>query len=115
MTRHPCFLASASPPSSHIMPHCEHGPAFSTAEMPNLFCFHRLGLDHHKLPHRPLVDELDAPRDLGEERIVFAASYVQSRLHPRAPLPNDDRPARHQLSAKRLKPKPLRVRVPPVS
>jgi hypothetical protein len=81
----------------------------------DLLRFHSLGLDHHKLPHRSLVEELDAPRDLGEESVVFAASNVQSGLHPSAALADDDRPARHQLSAESLEAKPLRVRVAPVS
>src|ERR1700682_4583079 len=74
-----------------------------------------LGLDHYKLPHRSLVQELDAPRDLGEESVVFAAPNVQTGLHPRAALADDDRAARHQLSAKSLEAKPLRVRVAPIS
>src|ERR1019366_308121 len=80
-----------------------------------LLRFDCLGLDHHKLPHRSLVEELNAPRNLGEKRVVIAASNVQSGLHPRAALADDDRAARHQLSAESLKPKPLRVRVAPVS
>src|SRR6266849_4658773 len=81
----------------------------------DLLRFDSLGLDHDKLPHRSLVEELDAPRDLGEESVVFAASNIQSRLDPRAALTHDDRAARHQLSAKSLEAKPLRVRVAPVS
>jgi len=80
-----------------------------------LLDFDRLGLDHHKLPHRSLVEKLDASRDLREKRVVFAAANIQPRLNPRAPLSDNDRAARHQLSAKSLKPKPLRVRVAPVS
>src|SRR6266481_208835 len=80
----------------------------------DLLRFHSLGLDHHKFPHRSLVEELDAPRDLGEESVVFAASNVQSRLHPRAPLADDDRAARHQLSSESLEAKPLCVRVAPI-
>src|SRR5216684_5776090 len=81
----------------------------------DLFRFDSLGLDHDKLPHRSLVEELDAPRDLGKEGVVFAASNVQSGLNPRAALADDDRAARHQLPAESLKAKPLRVRVAPVS
>src|SRR5258708_40085736 len=81
----------------------------------NLLRFNSLGLDHHKLPHRSLVEELDASRDLGEECVVFAASDVQSGLHPCAALADDDRAAWHQLPAESLKAKPLRVRVAPVS
>ncbi len=61
------------------------------------------------------VEELDASRDLGEECVVFAASDVQSGLHPCAALADDDRAAWHQLPAESLKAKPLRVRVAPVS
>src|SRR5579863_1977154 len=32
--------------------------------------------DHHELAHLPLVQELDAPRDLGKESVVFAAPDV---------------------------------------
>jgi hypothetical protein len=80
-----------------------------------LLRFYRLRLDHHKLAHRSFVDELDAPRDLGKQRVVFAAAHVQSRFHPRAPLPDDYGPTRNQLPAKSLKAQPLRVRVAPVS
>src|SRR4029077_11887405 len=59
----------------------------------DLLRFYSLGLDHHKLPHRPLVEELDAPRDLGEESVVLAAPNVQSRLNPRAALADDERAA----------------------
>src|SRR5438132_675242 len=55
------------------------------------------------------IDKHDAPRDLGEESVVFAASNVQSGLHPRAALSDDDRAAGHQLSAESLEAKPLRV------
>src|ERR1700692_1796204 len=46
----------------------------------DLLRFYGLRLDHHKFPHRSLVEELDAPRDLGEESVVFAASNVQPGL-----------------------------------
>src|SRR5258708_37295181 len=81
----------------------------------NLLRFDSLGLDHHKLSHRSLVEELDASRDLGEESVVFAASDVQSGLHPCAALADDDRAACHHVPAESLKAKPLRVRVAPVS
>lgn len=68
-----------------------------------LFRFDSLGLDHDELAHRTLVDELDPPRNLREKRIVFATPDVEPGLDPRAALPDDDRPAGHQLSAKRLK------------
>src|ERR1700686_2223453 len=81
----------------------------------DLLRFDSLRLNHHKLPHRSLIEELDAPRDLGEKSVVFAASNVQSGLHPRAALADYDCAARHQLSAESLEAKPLRVRVAPVS
>src|SRR5579859_821116 len=81
----------------------------------NLLRPDRLGLDQHKLPHRSLIDKLDAPGDLGEKRVVFAASHVQPRLDPRPALPDDNRPPRHQLPAESLESQPLRVRVAPVS
>ncbi len=81
----------------------------------DLLCFYSLGFNHHKVAHRALVDELDAPRDLGEEGVVFAASNVQSRLNSRATLADDDRASGNQLSAESFEPKPLRVRVAPVS
>src|SRR5437660_2556087 len=34
-------------------------------------------LDHHELAHLSLIQELDAPRDLGEESVVFSAADVQ--------------------------------------
>jgi hypothetical protein len=80
-----------------------------------LLRFDRFGLDHYKFPHRSLVEELDAPRDFGEERVVFAATNVQPRLNPRAALADDDGAARYQLSAESLEAKPLRVRVAPIS
>src|SRR5882762_8547621 len=89
--------------------HRVHKDGASPSLQQDLLRFDSLGLDHHKLPHRSLVEELDAPGDLGEESIVFAAPNVQSGLHPRAALADDDRAARHQLSAKSLEAKPLRV------
>src|SRR5258708_8735276 len=81
----------------------------------NLLRFNSLGLDHHKLPHRSLIEALDASRDLGEERVVFAASDVQAGLHPCAALADDDRAASHQLPAESLKTNPLPLRVAPGS
>src|ERR1035438_1401253 len=66
-------------------------------------------LDHHELAHRSLVQEFDAPRDLGEEGIVFAATDVQSGLGWCAALAHNDGAAGHDLPAECLKPKPLRV------
>ena len=81
----------------------------------SLLRFDCFGLDHDELAHRPLVEELDASRNLGEERIVLAAAHVQPRLYPRSALADDNRPAGNQLSAKCLEAKPLRVRVATVS
>ena len=72
-------------------------------------------LDHHELAHLSFVQELDAAGDLGEESIVLAAAHVQARLYARAPLPDDDGASGDDLSAERLKAKPLRVRIAPVS
>src|SRR5579864_3719176 len=78
-----------------------------------LLDFHRL--NHHELAHGALVQELDAPRDFGEEGIVFAAADVQPWLYARAPLPHDDGAAGHDLPAECLEAKPLRVRIAAVS
>jgi hypothetical protein len=80
---------------------------------PHLFRFGRF--DHDKFAHRTFVEELDAAGDLGKQSVVLASSDVQSRLYARPALTNDDGAAWHELSAKRLEPKPLRVRVAPVS
>src|SRR5262249_12462172 len=50
-------------------------------------------LHHHELSHRPFVEELDAPGDLGKKSVIFAAPDVQPGLYPRASLPNNDRAA----------------------
>src|ERR1700682_2462908 len=71
--------------------------------------------DHHKLAHLSLVQELDPAGDLGEERVVFAATHVQPRLDRGAALPHDDGSARHDLPAECFKSKPLRVRIAAVS
>src|SRR5882724_3359496 len=47
-------------------------------------------LDHYELAHGPTVLELDAPADLGEKSVIFAAPNVQAGLHPRATLAHDD-------------------------
>src|SRR5208282_3310447 len=91
------------------------GQAPPLQQITALLRFDSLGLDHHKLPHRSLVEELDASRDLGEERVVFATANVQSGLDPRAALADDNCAPGHQLSAESLKPQPLRVGVAPVS
>src|SRR5437016_4151277 len=95
--------------------HRVHKDGASPSLQQDLLRFDSLGLDHHKLPHRSLVEELDAPCDLGKKGVVLAASNVQSGLHPRAALADNDRAAGHQLPAESLEAKPLRVRVAPVS
>src|SRR6202035_4502388 len=75
--------------------------------------FHRL--DHYELPHRALVQELDASRDLGKKRVVLTATHVEPRFHAGAPLPHDDGAAGHDLSAECLESQPLRVRVAAIS
>ena len=52
---------------------------------------------------------------LANKGVVLAAADIQAGLHPGATLPHDDGSAGHQLSAKSLKAKPLRIRVAPVS
>src|SRR5208282_313891 len=89
--------------------------AAALKKIAHLLRFDSLGLDHHKLAHRSLVEELDASGDLGKESVVFAASNVQTGFNPRAALADDDGAAGDQLSAESLKAKPLRVRVAPVS
>jgi hypothetical protein len=75
----------------------------------HLLGFNRLGLDQDELSHRSLVDELNAPGDFGEESVVFAATYVESRLDPRSTLADDNCPTRDQLAAESFKAKPLGV------
>src|ERR1700686_3684909 len=106
-----CPVETRLAASPIVSPKTEQAPS----RQRDLLRFHSLGLDHHKLPHRSLVEELDAPCDLGEESVVLTASNVQSRFHPRAALADDDCAARHQLPAESLEAKPLRVRVAPVS
>jgi len=56
------------------------------------------GFDHDELAHGTFVHELDASADLGEERVVFAATDVQAWFDPCAPLAHDDGAARDNLS-----------------
>ena len=71
---------------------------------------HKLhGLDHHELAHRALIQELDAARDFGKQRVVLAAADVQPWFHASAALPHNDRPAGHDLPAECLESQPLRV------
>src|SRR5437762_11500442 len=79
----------------------------------SLLCFQRF--NHHELAHRALIHELDAARNFGEERVVFASTDVQPRFHAGAALSHDDGPAGHNLPAKCLEPQPLRVGIAPVS
>ncbi len=72
-------------------------------------------LNHHEPAHATLVQKLDAARDLGEKRVVLAASNVQARLDPRAALPHDDGSTGDELSSECLNTQALRVGVAPVS
>ena len=71
--------------------------------------------DHHEFAHGAFVHEFDAPADLGEKRVIFAAADVEAGLHPRPTLAHDDGAARHDLSSESLKSQPLRVGVATVS
>ena len=73
------------------------------------------GLDHHKLAHLSLVQELDAAGDLGKERIVFAAAHVQARFYRSSTLPHNNCSAGNNLAAKCLKAEPLCVGIATVS
>jgi hypothetical protein len=73
----------------------------------SLRCFYRF--DHHKLAHGTLIQELDPASDLGEERVVLAATNIQAGLDPRAPLANDNGSAGDYLSAERFETEPLRI------
>ena len=65
--------------------------------------------DGHKLAQLPAVTELDHAGDLGEQGVIFAASYVEAGLQPRAALAHDDGAAGDKLSAECFYAKPLRV------
>jgi hypothetical protein len=67
-----------------------------------------------ELAHPAPVLELDHARNLREQRIVLTPTNVQPRLDLGAALPDDDRPARNQLTAEHLHAEPLRVRIAPV-
>jgi hypothetical protein len=84
-------------------------------EISGLLAFDFDWLDHHELAHLSLIQKLDAARDLGEERVVFATADVETRLYRCAALANDNRAAGNQLSAECLEAKPLRVRIAAVS
>src|SRR5690348_4658463 len=74
-----------------------------------------LRLDVHVTAARAFIHKLDHAAHLGEERVVLAAANVRSRLDARPALANDDCPAGHKLSAKRLHSQALRIRVASVS
>ena len=65
--------------------------------------------DHHILAHLTAILKHNPARDLGKQRIVLAAADVQPRLHPRTPLPHDNRAAGHKLPAKGFEAEPLRI------
>jgi len=62
-----------------------------------------------------LILELNDAADLGEQRVVLADADVDTGLEFRAALPDEDRPARHQLAAKALHSEPLGVAIPSVA
>src|SRR4051812_49361628 len=62
--------------------------------------------DGHELSQLAAVTELDHARDLGEQGVILAASYVEARLQSRAALPHDDGAARDKLSAECFYAKP---------
>ena len=73
------------------------------------------GFDHHEFAHGALIHELDAAGDLGEKRVVFAATHVESGLYASAALTNDDGAARYDLPAECFKAEPLRIRIAAIS
>src|SRR5215469_6752602 len=81
--------------------------------LPALLRFH--GLDHDELAHAALIEELDASRDLGKERVVLAAADVEPGFYPGAALAHDDGSARHQLPAERFESQPLGIGVAAVA
>jgi hypothetical protein len=62
-----------------------------------------------------LILELYEPADFCEQRVVLALADVEAGFELRAALPDEDRPARHQLSAEALHSEPLGVTVPSVA
>jgi hypothetical protein len=73
------------------------------------------GLDHHELAHGSFVHELDPARDLGKESVVFTPADIEPGFHARAALPHNDGSTGHDLPAKCLESKPLRIRIAAVS
>src|SRR5207248_8723622 len=73
------------------------------------------GLDGHVLAQAAAIFEADDAADLGEQRIVFAATDVQTGLNAGAALAHDDGAAGHELSAEGLHAQPLRVAIPTIS
>src|ERR1035438_5469046 len=69
----------------------------------------------HELAQLATVLEQDRARHLGKQRVVFAAPYVEAGLQRCPALPHNDGAARHELPAKRLDAKPLRIRIAAVS
>src|SRR5579872_2387023 len=53
------------------------------------------GFDHHEFAHLAPVFETNVAGDLGKQGVVLTAANVEPRLHARAALPHDDRPAGH--------------------
>jgi len=85
-------------------------------------CLHRItpaffvaglfdGLDGDEPAGAAFVYKLDDAVDFRKERVVFADANVQAGLEFGSPLPDKDRTAGYQLSAKTLYAKPLRVAI----
>jgi hypothetical protein len=75
--------------------------------------FDRLNRDESA--RRALIFEQNDAADLCEQRVVLADADVGAGLELRAALPHEDRPARHQLSAKAFHSEPLGVTIPSVA
>src|SRR5437588_9528255 len=61
------------------------------------------------------IHKLNHASDLGEESVVFAASYIDARLNAGAALAHDDGSAGNKLSAEGFYAQPLRIGVASVS
>jgi len=64
---------------------------------------------------RAVVRELDVPRDLRKQRVVFAEPHIWTRLETPTSLPHEDRSTGHQVAVKALYAQPLGVTVASVS
>jgi hypothetical protein len=87
---------------------------FSLNEGPwKLLCFDRL--DRDELAHAASIQKPDAPRDLGEKRVVLASANIQAGLHSCSPLSHDDGAAGNELSPECFKAQSLSVRIAAVT